>query len=88
MLNILAVDLATLSMQQLSSVKRQLNDELEHLSTSFSKLRAAQTKFRECIKSTQEGVLLYISGMWLEKGEHERGPSHTDPWQTGPFLYL
>ncbi|MCJ1297215.1 subunit of tubulin prefoldin [Hypocenomyce scalaris] len=54
------VDLATLSVQQLSSVKKQLDDELEHLTTSFSKLRAAQTKFRECVKSIKEGISSYV----------------------------
>ncbi|MCJ1439382.1 subunit of tubulin prefoldin [Xylographa pallens] len=50
------VDLASLSLQQLSSVKKRLDDELEHLTTSFTKLRAAQTKFRECITSIREGI--------------------------------
>ena len=56
------MDLATLSVQQLSSVKKQLDDELEHLTTSFSKLRAAQTKFRECVKSIKEGISSYVPG--------------------------
>lgn len=86
MLNMLLVDLATLSVQQLSSVKKQLDDELEHLSTSFSKLRAAQTKFRECIKSIQEGVVSYASGIWLEKGDRERGTNHTDILADRPVL--
>jgi len=50
------VDLASLSAQQLSSVKKQLDEELEHLTSSFSQLRAAQAKFRECLKSIAEGV--------------------------------
>lgn len=86
MLNMLLVDLATLSVQQLSSVKKQLDDELEHLSTSFSKLRAAQTKFRECIKSIQEGVVSYASGTWPEKVDPERVTLTF--WQTGLSLYL
>ncbi|KAA6410965.1 MAG: alpha subunit [Lasallia pustulata] len=55
------VDLATLSTPQLSSVKLQLDDELAHLTTSFSKLRAAQTKFRECAKSIREGASASVS---------------------------
>ncbi|KAI9819959.1 MAG: subunit of tubulin prefoldin [Pycnora praestabilis] len=51
------VDLASLSAQQLSSVKKQLDDELEHLTNSFAKLRAAQAKFRDCLKSIQTGVI-------------------------------
>lgn len=86
MLNMLLVDLATLSVQQLSSVKKQLDDELEHLSTSFSKLRVAQTKFRECIKSIQEGVASYASGIWPEKVDSERGTSHTDILADRPVL--
>jgi len=56
------VDLTTLSVQQLSSVKKQLDDELEHLTNSFSKLRVAQAKFRECLKSIQDGVSSRVSG--------------------------
>ncbi|MCJ1373144.1 subunit of tubulin prefoldin [Loxospora ochrophaea] len=59
------VDLANLSVQQLSSVKKQLDDELEHLTTSFAKLRAAQNKFRECIKSIQDGVSTRTNGKQL-----------------------
>jgi prefoldin alpha subunit len=53
---VLPVDLASLSTQQLSQVKKQLDDELEHLTNSFSQLRAAQAKFRECLKSIAGGV--------------------------------
>jgi prefoldin alpha subunit len=52
----LPVDLASLSTQQLSQVKKQLDDELEHLSNSFSQLRAAQAKFRDCLKAIAGGV--------------------------------
>ncbi|KAI9732507.1 MAG: subunit of tubulin prefoldin [Claussenomyces sp. TS43310] len=56
-----AVDLASLSAQQLNQVKKQLDDELEHLTNSFSQLRAAQAKFRECLKSIAGGVTSKIS---------------------------
>ncbi|MCJ1323113.1 subunit of tubulin prefoldin [Xylographa vitiligo] len=56
------VDLTSLSPQQLSSVKKRLDDELEHLTTSFTKLRAAQTKFRECLTSIREGISSRIAG--------------------------
>ncbi|KAG0649531.1 putative prefoldin subunit [Hyphodiscus hymeniophilus] len=49
-------DLAALSAQQLSQVKKQLDDELEHLTASFQQLRAAQAKFRECLRSIATGV--------------------------------
>ncbi|KAI9851651.1 MAG: subunit of tubulin prefoldin [Thelocarpon superellum] len=57
-----SLDLATLSTQQLSAVKKQLDDELEHLTTSFTKLRAAQAKFRECSKSIGAGISSQVAG--------------------------
>jgi len=56
------VDLASLSTQQLSQVKKQLDDELEHLTNSFTQLRAAQAKFRECLRSITGGVTPKIEG--------------------------
>ncbi|MCJ1340878.1 subunit of tubulin prefoldin [Bachmanniomyces sp. S44760] len=56
------VDLASLSAQQLSSVKKQLDDELEHLTSSFQKLRTAHAKFRECLKSIWGGISEELSG--------------------------
>lgn len=56
------VDLASLSTQQLSQVKKQLDDELEHLTSSFQQLRAAQAKFRECLRSIGGGVTPKIEG--------------------------
>jgi prefoldin subunit 5 len=61
------VDLTTLSVQQLSEVKKQLDEgallaknyfnqpELEHLSQSFGQLRQARSKFLDCIKSINDG---------------------------------
>lgn len=45
-----------LSMQQLSQVKKQLDEELEHLTNSFTKLRGAQSKFSDCAVSIRNGV--------------------------------
>ncbi|KAH8808405.1 Prefoldin [Xylogone sp. PMI_703] len=56
------VDIASLSTQQLSQVKKQLDDELEHLTNSFTKLRAAQAKFRECLRSISTGVGPNVEG--------------------------
>ncbi len=42
------MSLDSLSSQQLSAVKKQLDDEVEHLTGSFSQLHAAQAKFKEC----------------------------------------
>ncbi|EON96787.1 putative prefoldin subunit 5 protein [Phaeoacremonium minimum UCRPA7] len=48
----------SLSAQQLSQVKKQLDDEVEHLTSSFAQLQAAQGKFRECLRcvKSQSGV--------------------------------
>lgn len=42
------VDLSTLPTPQLTAVKQQLTQELQHLTTSFAQLKSAQGKFREC----------------------------------------
>ncbi|PMD22932.1 Prefoldin alpha subunit [Hyaloscypha hepaticicola] len=57
-----SIDLATLTTPQLSQVKKQLDDELEHLTTSFTQLRAAQAKFRECLRSIASGVSSKVEG--------------------------
>ncbi|KAI9890773.1 MAG: subunit of tubulin prefoldin [Vezdaea aestivalis] len=51
-----SLDLSTLSLQQLSAVKKQLDEELEHLTSSFAKLKGAQNKFGECLKTIDKGV--------------------------------
>ncbi|KAK2872073.1 hypothetical protein FQN49_002575 [Arthroderma sp. PD_2] len=51
------VDIATLSVPQLRSLQSRLSSELEHLTSSHTKLRSAQSKFRECIRSISDGVL-------------------------------
>ncbi|RPB25743.1 Prefoldin alpha subunit [Terfezia boudieri ATCC MYA-4762] len=56
------VDLSSLSAQNLSSVKQQLDEELQHLTDSFAKLRTAQSKFQECIKTIQTGVSPDVEG--------------------------
>lgn len=47
------VNLDTLEPQQLAQVKKQLEEELEHLTNSFSQLHGAQNKFRECLRCVQ-----------------------------------
>ncbi|KAK5654771.1 hypothetical protein OQA88_6807 [Cercophora sp. LCS_1] len=44
------VSLDSLSPQQLSAVKKQLDEEVEHLSASYTQLAAAQAKFKECLR--------------------------------------
>ncbi|KAI1327573.1 prefoldin [Xylariaceae sp. FL0255] len=52
-----AVNLDSLSAQQLTQVKKQLDQELEHLTSSFTQLQAAQAKFRDCHRCVQQGTL-------------------------------
>ncbi|KAJ5107409.1 hypothetical protein N7456_004084 [Penicillium angulare] len=51
-----SVNLASLSLPQLRSLQTRLTSELEHLTTSHAKLRAAQAKFRDCVRSINDGV--------------------------------
>ncbi|KAF5550352.1 prolyl-tRNA synthetase [Fusarium phyllophilum] len=44
------INLDTLEPQQLAQVKKQLDEELEHLTTSFAQLHAAQNKFKDCLQ--------------------------------------
>ncbi|KAJ5576678.1 Prefoldin [Penicillium sp. DV-2018c] len=53
----LPVNLASLSVPQLRALQTRLTSELEHLTTSHTKLRAAQAKFRECVRSINDGVI-------------------------------
>ncbi|KAK1638990.1 prefoldin [Colletotrichum phormii] len=45
-----SINLETLDTQQLSQVKKQLEEELEHLTNSFTQLHSAQSRFRECLR--------------------------------------
>ncbi|KFH42669.1 prefoldin subunit-like protein [Hapsidospora chrysogenum ATCC 11550] len=47
------VNLDTLAPEQLAQVKKQLDEELEHLTQSFSQLHGAQNKFRDCLRTVQ-----------------------------------
>ncbi|GAB1311359.1 subunit of tubulin prefoldin [Madurella fahalii] len=49
------VSIESLSAQQLSAVKKQLDEEVEHLSTSYAQLAAAQAKFKECLRVVKTG---------------------------------
>jgi len=51
-----AIDITALSTPQLSQIKKQLDDELEHLTSSYQQLRVAQAKFRECLRSISTGI--------------------------------
>lgn len=47
------VNLDTLEPQQLAQVKKQLEEELEHLTSSFAQLHGAHNKFKECLRCVQ-----------------------------------
>ncbi|KAH6996679.1 Prefoldin [Ilyonectria robusta] len=47
------INLDTLEPQQLAQVKKQLDEELEHLTSSFAQLHGAQNKFKECLRCVQ-----------------------------------
>ncbi|CAM1507333.1 Fc.00g069740.m01.CDS01 [Cosmosporella sp. VM-42] len=47
------INLDTLAPEQLAQVKKQLDEELEHLTSSFAQLHGAQNKFKECLRCVQ-----------------------------------
>ncbi|KAJ9120519.1 hypothetical protein QFC24_005192 [Naganishia onofrii] len=48
------VQLTDLNFQQLQEVKRQLDEEVEHLTTSFGQLKQAQSKYRSCVLDIEQ----------------------------------
>ncbi|KAE8355586.1 Prefoldin [Aspergillus coremiiformis] len=52
-----SVNVNSLSVPQLRALQTRLSSELEHLTSSHAKLRAAQSKFRDCVRSINEGVV-------------------------------
>ncbi|KAG1865047.1 Prefoldin [Suillus subalutaceus] len=48
------INVADLDLQQLSDVRRQLEEELNHLTNSFAQLKQAQAKFKSCIENVGE----------------------------------
>jgi prefoldin alpha subunit len=53
----ITVDITTLSIPQLRALQSRLSSELEHLTNSHAKLRAAQSKFRDCVRSINDGII-------------------------------
>ncbi|EIW77716.1 Prefoldin alpha subunit [Coniophora puteana RWD-64-598 SS2] len=45
------INIGDLDLQQLAEVRRQLDSELQHLSSSFQQLKQAQAKFKSCIEN-------------------------------------
>ncbi|KAL8870224.1 MAG: hypothetical protein Q9174_003683 [Haloplaca sp. 1 TL-2023] len=50
------INLAQIPIPQLTQIKNQLTSELQHLTNSFTQLRTAQAKFRDCITSIRDGI--------------------------------
>ncbi|CAA7264585.1 unnamed protein product [Cyclocybe aegerita] len=48
------VNVADLDIAQLSEVRKQLEEELNHLTNSFAQLKQAQAKFKSCIENVNE----------------------------------
>lgn len=66
----LAVSLDTLTPQQLSAVKKQLDEEVEHLSTSYAQLAAAQNKFKECLRVVTAGETYFDGAFNFRRSFH------------------
>ncbi|KAG0308626.1 subunit of tubulin prefoldin [Dissophora globulifera] len=47
------IEIQDLELPQLVEVKKQLEDELSHLTSSFGQLKQAQSRFMDCIESCQ-----------------------------------
>ncbi|TPX17412.1 uncharacterized protein E0L32_003055 [Thyridium curvatum] len=61
------INLDTLSAQQLTAVKKQLDEEVEHLTSSYSQLHAALGKFRDCLRCVQQQGASASSGRDAKK---------------------
>ncbi|KAI9570107.1 Prefoldin subunit-domain-containing protein [Boletus coccyginus] len=48
------INVADLDIQQLADVRRQLEEELNHLTSSFAQLKQAQSKFKSCLENVGE----------------------------------
>ncbi|KAF8639260.1 hypothetical protein AX16_010332 [Volvariella volvacea WC 439] len=48
------INAADLDISQLAEVRRQLEEEINHLTNSFTQLKQAQSKFKACIDSVVE----------------------------------
>ncbi|TXT07391.1 hypothetical protein VHUM_03111 [Vanrija humicola] len=48
------IQITDLDPNQLQEVKKQLDEELDHLTNSFGQLKQAQTKFRSCVADVDE----------------------------------
>ncbi|KAG5980029.1 hypothetical protein E4U55_004462 [Claviceps digitariae] len=77
------INLDTLEPQQLAQVKKQLDEELEHLTSSYAQLHGAQNKFKECqrcveariqsAEASSNSVLVPLTNSLYVKGEISNG---------------
>ncbi|THU87881.1 Prefoldin alpha subunit [Dendrothele bispora CBS 962.96] len=49
-----SISLADLDFSQLTEVRKQIEEELNHLTNSFAQLKQAQAKFKSCIENVGE----------------------------------
>jgi len=68
------INVADLDVQQLSDVKRQLDEELSHLSNSFTQLSKAQARFKGCIENVgdvnkEKSILVPLSNSLYVPGK-------------------
>lgn len=82
-----SVDILTLSAPQLSALQSRLSQELEHLTTSYTRLRSAQARFRDCINSVKTGVSGQTEGTHLPLA-HTRTHTHSLSVLPEDFLFL
>ncbi|KAI5819686.1 Prefoldin [Pyronema omphalodes] len=54
------IDLNSLTIDNLAAVKKQLDDEIEHLMGASTKLKKAQDRFREYINAVKAGVKMEV----------------------------
>ncbi|EAU83606.1 prefoldin subunit 5 [Coprinopsis cinerea okayama7 len=48
------INIADLDIAQLGEIKKQLEEELNHLTSSFAKLKQAQGKFKACVQNVKD----------------------------------
>ncbi|GBB97208.1 hypothetical protein RclHR1_02940010 [Rhizophagus clarus] len=65
------IELSDLDLTQLAEIKKQLEEELAHLTASFEKLKQAQIRFQDCIdsvKTIKEGELVDTDKVMVDVG--------------------
>ncbi|CAG8704894.1 12850_t:CDS:2, partial [Ambispora leptoticha] len=85
------VELTDLDLQQLAEIKKQLEEELSHLTNSFAQLKQAQSKFQDCIVSvhavksgnselsdTEKVIVDVGTGYYVEKSTDDAVKFFTD----------